>query len=86
MAENCTGPSCTRPAKHGTLCPTHYQQQRRGKPLRAIRDASEYPVQLARLDVDEATREALERLAQREGRPVAEVHRRLLRAGLGLTP
>jgi hypothetical protein len=34
---NCTGPKCSRTAVAGTLCDSHYRQQKAGKPLRPIR-------------------------------------------------
>jgi hypothetical protein len=36
--ETCTGPECEREAVAEGLCPTHYKQRQRGRPLTPIRE------------------------------------------------
>ena len=43
----CRGPDCSRPVKAHGLCVSHYMQERRGRPLAAIRSDGENTAQVS---------------------------------------
>jgi hypothetical protein len=80
MTDGCKGPGaspserCGRPTVASGLCPSHYQQERRGQTLAPLRKREEVARdRLPGIRVSDETRQALDTEAERRRVPVSTV-------------